>query len=190
MTRASKLLLQDHHEILGGASWSPWAHSAYLPASPRPALSPPHNIRFVTPAADLTGLTQGYSDTSCRALIGQRIAAEAAIGHWGQDVSRHASLRDDSGAGTSLSLNSLGSLWAEAQFWVWQIRKGGHRREGEETRRYSVELLLQPNFTIFHFLFTEMHSIIVSDAEPTCSIPSFLCYMAAQALSRPHDRIF
>ena len=48
---------------------------------PRPPCLSPHNTRFVTPAADLTGLTPGYSDTSCRRLIGQRITAEALIGH-------------------------------------------------------------------------------------------------------------
>ena len=45
-----------------------------------------------------------------------------------------------------------------------------------------------PISPFFIFLFTEMHSIIVSDAKPTCSIPSFLYNIAAQ--SRPRDRIF
>lgn len=185
MTRASKLWFQDHHEILRGASLISLSSLclSLLPASPRPACLPPqYSLRY----------PRCWPDRADTRIFRHKLPApdwsEDRCGgfHWslrpaGQDVSRHASLRDDSGAGTSL--NSLGSLWAEAQFWVWQIRnrKGEDRREGEGTRRYSVELLLQPNFTIFHFLFTEMHSIIVSDAEPTCSIPSFLCNMAAQA---------
>ena len=120
------------------------AHQAHLPASTPP--SPPRNIRFVTPVADLTGLTQGYSDTSFWPLIGQSWSWRILIGHWARDVSRHASLRDDSGPASPASLASGHSelrLNCESdkleRVEIW-------RTAGETIYKYSVELLLQPPF--------------------------------------------
>ena len=180
--------------MISGPSWD--IKSSSLPLSPpAPAslsLSPQYSLRY----------PRCWPDRADTRIFRHKLPSpdwseDHSWGpHWslrpaGQDASRHASLRDDSGAGTSLSLNSLGSLGAEAQFWVWQIRKGADVWEREPLRFKVVfcRVVIAAQFHHFSFfLFTEMHSIIVSDAKPTCSIPSFLYNIAAQ--SRRHDRIF
>ena len=176
--------------------WGPSIHDEILRGTPLISLSslglslpPPSPVSLPAIFASLPPLLtwQGWhKDIQTRAAgswLVRGAQRRLLIGHRGQDVSRHASLRDDSGAGTS-----LGSLRASAQLWVWQIRKGGGRkseRTKRPLRKYQGGILLScycsPISPFFNFLFSEMHLIIVSDAEPTCSIPRFLCNIAAQS---------
>ena len=98
-------------------------------------------------------------------------------------MSRHASLRDDSGPASPASLASGHSELRLNCKSDKLERVENWRTAGETIYKYSVELLLQPNFTIFPFFKSRNafdYLYLIFDAEPTCRIPSFLRSEAAE----------